>query len=138
MPVITLEQYFGAKLHTNDHELSAMVLLARVENLLAEARLAGAYYDWIDTDTGCTISGSKGGSGDGGFRGPDSKTGARRSAHREAKAVDLYDPHGELDQWITDECLLKHDLYREEPSATPGWCHLQVRPTASGRRTFIP
>lgn len=136
--MITLTQYFGEKPHSHDQELSAMVLLSRVNNLLDEARIVGRYHDWIDPDTGTQISGAKGGSGDGGFRTPDSKTGALHSPHREAKGVDVYDPDDSLDEWITDAILLKHDLYREDKGATKSWCHMQTRPTASGRRTFLP
>lgn len=132
--MITLEQYFLDKDHTHDQELSAMMLLARVESLLAEAMLAQAYSEDVNPKTGSQISGET----EGGFRTPDSTTGAPHSAHREAKAVDIYDPDNRLDDWITDECLVKYDLYREAPGSTHGWTHLQCRPTLSGHRTFLP
>jgi hypothetical protein len=144
--MITLKQYFGGKPHTTEHEMLAFVMLSRVENLVAEAVAAGAFESKIDPDTGTEISGSKGGSGDGGFRLPDSKTGKKLSSHKEAKAVDRYDPDDKLDDWISkfddgkggNSKLQKYGLYREHPKATPGWCHLTSRAPGSGKRTFIP
>lgn len=60
--------------------------------------------------------------------------GATRSAHLTGEAVDLFDPRGKLQALITDELLEKHGLYREDPDRTPGWVHLQTRPTNA--RTF--
>lgn len=60
------------------------------------------------------------------------------SEHLKAGAVDLSDADGKLDAFCTDEMLKKHDLYREHPDETPGWCHLQVNPPKSGNRTFNP
>jgi len=63
-----------------------------------------------------------------------------RSRHISCQAVDLADPDGSLDAW----CLANPDalealgLWLEHPDATPGWCHLQTVPPASGRRVFEP
>jgi len=132
--VILLKEYFQ-KPHTMAQEDAAQDLLARVEALRKDADAAGIARH-IDPDTGCDISGSTGGDGDGGFRTPASTTGAKGSAHRDATAVDVYDPDDRLDAWITDAVLLKHGLYREATTATAGWCHLQTRATTS--RTFQP
>ena len=134
---ISLRAYFG-KPHSSQHAAAAIELLDRVERLLALARAAGAYADWMDADTDSCISGSSGGDGDGGFRTPGSRTGAPNSSHREARAVDVYDPNDGLDAWITDAALEAAGLYREDPAATPGWCHLTTRAPGSGRRTFTP
>ena len=126
--------YFGQKPHSAQDTTNAFELLRRVNGLLD-------YLKWsyrIDPDTGSCISGSKGGSGDGGFRLRTSTTGAANSPHKLACAVDVYDPENELDDMITDELLTKFNLYREHPKHTPGWCHLQCVPPKSGRRTFIP
>lgn len=132
--MITMEQYFGDKPHSNEQLLSAMILLSRVESLLTAARDAGAYKDEENHKTASTISGE----GNGGFRTPECPIGAPHSAHKEAKAIDIYDPENKLDAWISDEILEIWDLYREAPDSTIHWCHLQTRPTVSGHRTFIP
>jgi len=135
--MITVQQYFG-KPHSAEQEGNADDLLVRVNELLAEAQADGSYDGWLDPDTNTQISGAKGSDGDGGFRTPSSRTGVPSSSHRQAKAVDVYDPHEILEDWITDAILEKYELYREAPEATPGWVHLTTRAPASGHRTFIP
>jgi hypothetical protein len=143
---ITLEQYF-AKPHTAEQRAAALDLLRRRAALRAEYYAAtGRTGPDIDPDTGNEISGSRGGNGDGGFRVPTSD-GAKNSAHKEARAVDDYDPKNDFDDWLTlfdkedgryNEKLEKNGLYREHPSTTPTWCHLTTRAPASGKRTFYP
>lgn len=135
--MITLEEYFR-KPRSEAQERAAELLLARVHALLQEADAAGAYEAWVNPWTRSCISGSKDGDGDGGFRTPGSKTGAPNSSHKQAQAVDVYDPHDILDDWITDDALVRHGLYREHPDATKGWCHLTTRAPGSGFRTFRP
>lgn len=150
--MITIEQYFHdpkageQKPHTEAQSAAAQDLLDRVELLCGRA-VSDKAFEWtVDPDTGCEISGARGGSGDGGFRTQGSTTGAPHSSHKEARAVDVYDPEGRLDEWLTtfdygeggNSMLQAYNLYREAPSATPGWCHLTTRPSASGRRTFNP
>jgi hypothetical protein len=45
-----------------------------------------------------------------------------------------------FDKWLTanPEKLVEHNLYREHPDATKGWCHLSTRKPPSGNRTFRP
>jgi len=88
-----------------------------------------------DVDTGTFISGSKGGSGDGGFRLTTATTGAALSSHKEASGIDIYDEGDKLDNLLDahPEILEKFNLYRETPSATRGWCHLTKRPPKSGK-----
>lgn len=136
--MITPYQYFQGKPHTDEHEDAAADLLARVNSLEAEYTAETGDVLPDDPDTGTPISGSKGGEGDGGFRVPTASTGRALSSHKEAKGVDRYDPENRLDNWITDECLERHGLYREHPDATPGWCHLQTRRPGSGNRTYLP
>lgn len=140
--MISLNDYFGAKITNSEAtelmKMNAMNLLDHVNALLDEAKAAGFYNDLIDADTGTQISGTKGGSGDGGFRLANSTTGAIGSQHRKARAVDVFDPNNDLDGWIHDAILIRHGLYREAPDATPGWLHLQSVPPKSGRRTFNP
>lgn len=144
--MITVQEYFGGKPHGAEHLAAAEDLLARVNALVSEAEAAGSCSPTVCPNTGTEISGSKGGSGDGGFRLPGSKTGAATSSHKEARAVDVYDPQGKLDGWLdrfegeggANSKLEEHGLYREAPIATPGWCHLSTRAPRSGRRTFFP
>ena len=132
--MITVAEYFGHKPHTPEHEAAATELLNRVEKLCATV----AWDFPLDPDTGTSISGSRGGAGDGGFRLPTATTGAAMSSHKEAKAVDVVDPDNELDNLITDALLTAYELYREAPKSTLGWCHLTTRAPKSGRRTFPP
>lgn len=137
--MITIEQYFGNKVHSQEQEANAVELLDSVNALLDEAEKFGAYAGWPCPHTGTQISGCHGGAGDGGFRLPDTTTGRPLSSHKEAKGIDVFDPDGSLDMWITRKVLEKFNLYREHPDYTKdGWCHLTKRPPKSGCRTFIP
>ncbi len=144
--MITSEQYFQAKPHTQEDDIVADDLLVRVNALCEEAERLGLLALLTCPNTGTQISGSKGGSGDGGFRLATATTGATNSAHKEAMAVDVYDPAGALDEWLDafehgvgDNTMLEqHGLYREAPASTPSWTHLQTRRPRSGRRTFQP
>jgi hypothetical protein len=138
--ILLIEEYFHNprtakdKPHTPEQDVAARVLLSRVNRLLIAVK-----WPWlIDPDTGSCISGAKGGDGDGGFRLPDSTTGAPGSQHRKAHAVDVYDPKNELDNLLTDIILAEYGLYREHPDSTLGWCHLQDVAPGSGYRTYRP
>jgi hypothetical protein len=136
--MITLQEYFNDKLQATDYNLNALTLLYRVNNLLAAFATDTGKILENNPATGNQISGAK--NGDGGFRLQNSKTGAAKSAHKTAQAVDIYD-HGEyLDNWLDakPDALIKYDLYREAPSSTIGWCHLGTRKPLSGKRTFKP
>lgn len=67
---------------------------------------------------------------------------AVRSKHITGQACDIYDPDGDLDEWLmTDEgqkALIEIGLWHEHPSATKGWAHVQTIPPNSKRRTFYP
>ncbi|CAB4180146.1 hypothetical protein UFOVP1040_32 [uncultured Caudovirales phage] len=153
--MITNGDYFGSKPHTEAQEDAAQELLDRVNALIDEAESEGVHVRQNCPNTGTEISGSKGGSGDGGFRLPTATTGAARSSHKvlpeeapEGAGVDVYDPANALDDWITSKnldtagtsnsVLEKHGLYREHPHDTPHWCHLTTRPVSTGVRTFNP
>jgi hypothetical protein len=116
---------------------NAAELLLRVNRLLDFAKKAHISIG-VDKDTGTMISGSRNGSGDGGFRLATTKTGAARSRHKEGQAVDVYDPDNRLDNFLTDAILEQFKLYREHPHKTLGWCHLQSVPPRSELRTFNP
>jgi len=59
--------------------------------------------------------------------------GAKRSTHLELMACDFADSNGEFAEWCLDNMsvLISAGLYMEDPSRTPGWVHLQSRPTRS-------
>lgn len=142
--MITIEQYFFnptkrvMKQHTGEQAAAADALLEKVNALLDRAEEEGVFERTNNPHTGCEISGSLHGAGDGGFRAPDSGTGAAHSNHRIAHAVDVYDPGNKLDDWLTDEILAEFGLYREHPDSTDTWCHLQDVPPHSGHRTYLP
>lgn len=143
--MITLEQY-RRKPMPPAHVTSAEDLLRRRNALRAEWTLATGKTCPIDPDTESEISGVARGDGDGGYRTPGTRTGAAGSSHRDGRGVDDYDPLNELDSWLDqfedgqggNGMLEKHGLYREHPSATPGWCHLSTKAPGSGKRTFYP
>jgi hypothetical protein len=136
--VITLHQYFGMKQPPIGHIANANILLAQGNCLLHEAARDMGYAYWICPNTNSQISGSKDGSGDGGYRDADSKTGSPKSSHKLGMGLDVYDPKGELNKWVTDDKLESFGLYREHPSATPTWLHITTRAPKSGHRTFFP
>lgn len=138
--MITIAQYFHDKEHSIEHEVNATRLLAKVNKLLQLSSDCGVYADWVDPDTGCQISGSKGGSGDGGYRLSNSLTGMPNSKHKSANAVDVYDPDRRLAQWCLDSRVALADagLYCEDFRYTPVWLHFQDIPPKSGKRIYIP
>jgi hypothetical protein len=68
------------------------------------------------------------------------KNAAPHSNHMTCKACDLADPKNDLDEWCLKnlKALEEIGLWLEEPTSTPGWCHLQSVAPKSGRRVFIP
>lgn len=138
MKPITAEQYFAGKPHSKTHDANARALLLSVNALLAYCETN--YRTLLRTcpNTGTLISGSKGGSGDGGFRLSTATTGASLSSHKEARGIDIFDPVNEIDELLDvhPELLVKFNLYRETPNATKTWCHLTTRTPNSGNRTF--
>lgn len=144
--MISKDEYFGDKPHTEAQELLALDLLSRVETLSQEFCEATKLEPEINPHTGSEVSGSEHGQGDGGFRLQDSATGRAKSSHKEARGVDKSDMEDALDRWLDkfedgfggNSMLEKHGLYREHPASTPGWCHLTTRQPPSGKRTFYP
>lgn len=74
-----------------------------------------------------------------------SAKGAIKSAHTTCEAVDFKDADGEFGKWCLANLPLLEEcgLYMESPAYThepPGkrWIHVQIRPTKSGKRVFIP
>lgn len=70
------------------------------------------------------------------------KGAATNSKHMTGQAGDVYDPDGNLDDWlmspIGQQALHDLGLWMEHPSATKGWSHTQTIPPHSGNRVFYP
>ncbi len=134
--MITITDYFaGYADHpgiTDQHLAAADTLLARVNALLVEAVSDGV------TLTRHPVTQSYISTDDGGWRPRDSHVGAWNSSHKEGAGIDVADRDGELNEWLTDDILARHGLYRDHPSATRRWCHLTTRAPRSGRRSFYP
>jgi len=139
--MISITEYFSHKIDhpdaTDERKENARILLERVNALIDDAGTYGIKI-LCDPDTKTQISGAKDGHGDGGFRLSTATTGKPGSAHKEGMGVDVYDAGDKLDEWITREILIKHNLYREAKQWTLGWCHLQSRPPRSLVRSFNP
>lgn len=135
--MITIDQYFGKWL-TNEGVTEGVLdnaerLLDHVSKLMALADADNVRMP-INVITDSQVSGEQ----YGGFRPKNCPIGAPSSAHKLGLAVDIFDPHGDLDHWINDSILEACGLYRESPVHTDGWCHLSIRAPHSGNRTFIP
>lgn len=135
--MISLSDYIGAHADSPDwtveRQANAATMLEDVNRLLAEAEAKGIDLE-MNPQTKTLVSGVS----YGGFRPQECPQGAPHSAHKEGLAVDIYDPHGALDRWVTDLILEKYGLYREHPADTNGWCHLTSRAPGSGKRSFHP
>lgn len=118
-----------------DVRANAELLLSKVNTLLDRAVLAGVNIR-INPATGSVVAGTK----NGGWRPQECPIGAPRSAHKTGEAVDIYDPEGELDDWLFPDTqhLVMLGLYMEHPASTRGWCHLTTRAPRSGNRVFYP
>jgi uncharacterized protein YcbK (DUF882 family) len=126
--MVTREQYMMGRdteyPTTEEIEVNAARLLHRVRGVLAEIGL-----------TKVSITS--------GYRpGKYNKAagGAAKSAHVTGEAVDLADYEDVIKTYLIKNPIKLDlwNLYMEDPSATPTWCHLQTRPTKSGNRIFKP
>lgn len=65
---------------------------------------------------------------------------SRTSLHMSCQAIDIADPHGEIDNYLlaNPKLLVDIGLWQEHPDSTPGWCHVQTKPPRSGNRVFRP
>lgn len=63
-----------------------------------------------------------------------------KSKHLSGLAIDIFDPNKDLQKWcLANESLLEqYQLWMEDFSATPNWCHFQCDPPKSGKRWFLP
>lgn len=138
-PMITLADYFGKWLDhpdaTGTRQDNARRLLAACAALEAEMIAAGVVFP-INPKTGSGVSGTE----YGGFRPQCCEIGAEHSSHKEGRAVDRYDPYGDIDDWLIchKDSLENHGLHIEHPLATLGWSHWTDRAPLSGRVIFFP
>ena len=67
---------------------------------------------------------------------------APNSKHMLGKAIDLYDPDGDLDNWLMTDfgiaCLEALGLWIEHPACTKSYTHIQTVPPGSNKRVFWP
>lgn len=141
--MIALADYFMGRDQTHAEELNdsmrraAELTVKRVNSLLDMAAAYGVTFD-VNPRTGTLVSS--------GWR-PAAVNGstpnaAPRSKHMTCEACDIYDPDGDLDDWLMGSdgqaALMKCGLWHEHPSATKGWSHMQIVPPRSGKRTFYP
>lgn len=137
--MISVEDYFKA--YAGHPEITpekidrAWILLQRVNVALTEALVAGVPLQHNPT-TGTYVSGQK----NGGFRISTTSVGAAKSQHREARAVDVYDPNRALATWvIANQARMRElGLWIEDPRWTPTWVHLQSLAPGSGNLVFVP
>lgn len=141
--MITLQHYWKGRDATHAPLLSADMRAQAVRTvdlanrLLVMAKVSGVTMHPIPGTESIVTSG---------WRPPDinaATAGARpRSLHLQCKAIDLYDPDGDLDEWLLSEdgqgALSTLGLWHEHPAATKGWAHVQTSPPFSKRRTFYP
>jgi hypothetical protein len=137
--MITLGEYFGPHWdcadRTDDRTVNANDLLLACAALEKEM-LAGGVVFPTNPNTNSQVSGQT----FGGFRPQSCPQGAPDSAHKEGKAVDRYDPHGEIDAWCmkNEDRLVANGIYIEHPDKTQGWSHWSTRSPKSGRHIFWP
>lgn len=141
--MITLTDFWMGRDRTHGTQLStdirrnADTTVEQVNKLLVLAKTAGVTFE-TNPRTGSLIAS--------GWRPPDINAGtpgaAAKSKHMTGQACDVYDPDGDLDDWLmTDDgqrALKDLGLWMEHPSATKGWAHVQTVPPRSGHRVFYP
>lgn len=127
---ISLADYFMGRDRSHAHELddallaNAAVMVERANRLLRRAALpcivSSGWRPWAINAALANAS--------------------PRSKHLTCQAIDLGDEGDALDAWCLRNlgALEEIGLWLEHPDATPGWCHVQIVPPASGRRVFEP
>lgn len=137
--MISVRDYFGTWADSADvtpeRQANALKLLEAVNAMMAEMEDSYVFFQ-INPFTRSQISGNV----FGGFRPQSCKQGSTRSAHKDALAVDIYDPSGQIDDWLQNNVaiLSKYNIYIEAPASTTNWTHWSIRPPKSGRHIFKP
>jgi Peptidase M15 len=141
--MITIADYLMGRDREFGHLLSvamrteALRTCELASKLMVIAKLAGVAFE-PNPRTGTVVSS--------GWRPPavnEATPGAAlRSKHLSCQAIDIFDPAGDMDEWLLlpdgQRALTDLGLWQEHPSATKGWAHVQTLPPRSGRRTFYP
>lgn len=136
--MITLEQYWMGHTAARSPEIerNAALTVELVNKLLAIAHVHGVDTP-LDPRTGSNLtSGWRPAAYNATVPGA-----AVRSKHISAQAADLYDPEGDLDDWLIADyhhVMADLGLWLEHPAATKGWCHVQTAPPNSKKRVFYP
>lgn len=139
MSIITPADYFGPHANhpaiTNEIRISVGILLSKANDLCRIAAADGVELP-INPVTGNGISGS----GNGGWRPPESKVGAKSSTHKTGNGLDRFDPRRALARWCLQKPHVLRDigLWMEDPRWTPTWLHLQDLPPKSGKLVYVP
>lgn len=137
--MLDLEAYVGpwsgSKDWTEARQENAERLIDAVNGLMAEAEADGVEFQ-INPTTDTIVSGQH----YGGFRPQSCPQGAPKSSHKEGLAVDLYDPHNQIDDWCMANLnkLESYGIFIEHPDSTPHWSHWTIKAPGSGRRVFYP
>lgn len=138
---LTVTDYFSQHLAGHEHELTdeirknAADLVLRQNKLIAALEqdgvqlkphpLTGTLYSsgWRPASVNAAIPNA-----------------AAFSNHMLGNAGDLYDPHGEIDDWCMahPNQLALIGLWLEHPASTKNWSHTQRVAPRSGNRVFYP
>lgn len=144
--MIALANYYMGRDRTHGHLLgsdlraNAARTVETANALLVLAKTAGVSLE-SNPRTGSIVSS--------GWRPPDVNSAtpgaAANSLHMQCLAIDLFDPDGDLDDWllsVSTTVLKDLGLWMEHPAATKGWAHVQLKPQRSfartGLRWFLP
>lgn len=136
---ITYQEYFnrwlGSSDVTEEYKVNAVRLLTACDSLYRLAIRDDIYFPF-NSKTQSRVSGEL----YGGFRPSVCPVGSSKSAHKEALAVDIYDPRGDIDNWCfkNQDKLEQCGIYIEDTNKTLGWSHWTIRTPSSGKRVFIP
>lgn len=124
--MVTLDHYAGEWKSSKDWSAeviaNATKLLLSVNGLMKIAEDNGIVFP-VNPRTGSHVSGET----YGGFRPQSCPIGAPQSKHKRGLAVDLYDPHGDIDDWCmqNEDKLKQYGIWIEHPSKTVHWSHWQ-------------
>lgn len=140
---ITLTEYFMGRdvifpeALTPEIKANAAMTVGKVNSLLAVMEAEGMKFEAHPVSQSLVSSG---------WRPPQInrqvKGAAPKSKHMTGQAVDLYDPEGDIDNFLMSgqgqSVLASLGLWLEHPSATKSWSHLQIVPPRSQLRIFYP
>lgn len=127
-----------------DHPAVQAAVIQRHGDIIcarATQLLRSAVVDGVPLDLNQRLHSEISGAGNGGVRPPDATVGAPLSAHKDGRALDLYDPKRLIMAWLLGagrQMLETLELYVEHPQWTRSWVHVQYGPPKSGNRFFVP